>query len=223
MEVSNSIYTNMNTKQPNGVCASCGLPLYRKPSHWAKNLKAFCNKTCRKSSKSRNIAGQRFGKLLVIKFNNVDKWNTAKWECLCDCGKTTVTTGRRLINGTTKSCGCIKYCVGYKSPTWKNGKTKTPNGYVRVRDQLTGKVLGFEHVVVMAQILGRPLYKGESVHHKNGIRDDNRPENLELRASQHGKGQAIEDLIQWAKEILARYDDSSCKRISDEFKNSGDN
>ena len=59
-----------------------------------------------------------------------------------------------------------------------------------------------QHRVVMEEKVGRPLLKHENVHHVNGVRDDNRPENLELWSTSQPYGQRVEDKIVWAVKIL---------------------
>lgn len=88
----------------------------------------------------------------------------------------------------------------------------TQGGYVLVwspdhpNAQANGYVL--EHVKVMTDDLGRPLRRGENVHHANGVRNDNRRENLELWVSMQPTGQRPADLVRYALEILERYGSS---------------
>jgi len=88
----------------------------------------------------------------------------------------------------------------------RQGKWKNKDGYVLIfksehpNSSSSGSIL--QHTFVMSERLGRPLRRGESVHHKNGIRDDNRIENLELWDRSQPSGQRVEDKIAWAKEYL---------------------
>jgi len=77
-----------------------------------------------------------------------------------------------------------------------NGRYYDKNGYVRVR--INGKLVG-EHRVIAEEMLGRPLRPGEVVHHRNGIKDDNRKENLEVQqnrdhARHHARERSVEML-----------------------------
>ena len=136
-------------------------------------------------------------------------------------------TDKRKIRGICNIEDCTKshYGRGYCNmhyTRWRNhgdptinkaitGRKWKQNGYVMLHlpehpnSQKSGTIR--EHVLIMSEYLGRPLRKDETVHHINGIKNDNRIENLELWSKSHPSGQRISDLVTWAREILDEYEE----------------
>lgn len=95
---------------------------------------------------------------------------------------------RRRTTGDTGPAGLVRR-HGIKRVVDKR------SGYAYVYDPRKKNGRTTEHRIVMEQMLGRELLPAENVHHRNGIRDDNRPENLELWVKAQPCGQRVEDLV----------------------------
>jgi len=91
---------------------------------------------------------------------------------------------------------------------WKGGRTYHKKGYVKVRDPehpRASRGYVFEHILVIEAALARFLEPDESVHHRNGVRGDNRLENLELWVIPQPCGIRVSDAVVWAQQILERH------------------
>lgn len=175
-------------------CEHCGTEILRRKGHEREHN--FCSRECywKSDYRSRLVARRNYER-------NPDAKQTR--PCMT-CGIPVT----RYISKGQKRFFCSREC------RWENhrhSKQITASGYVRVfigRGEPGADVSGHiaEHRLVMQRLLGRPLLPDENVHHKNGVRDDNRPENLELWTRSQPHGQRVKDKIQWAREFLALYD-----------------
>ena len=78
-----------------------------------------------------------------------------------------------------------KHARGEKNGRWNGGRMRTSHGYIAVKVPWNHHLrqahgYAYAHQIVAEKKLGRRLKSNETVHHKNGVRDDNRPSNIEV-------------------------------------------
>ena len=120
-----------------------------------------------------------------------------------------------FVDGCADVAISVGLCSKHYQASRRNGNPlitqRAPNGSGHVCKTNGYKIIGVngkqikEHRLVMERHLGRKLEKHENVHHLNGIRDDNRIENLELWTTWQPAGQRVADKLAWAREFITLY------------------
>jgi len=180
-----------------GECKKCSIE---------KQKRRYREKNPEKRKHGRNATlniGERYASLSVIKRVENSKRNKAQWLCKCDCGNNRICETSPVLAGKIKSCGCVN---GTKKPK-ANGYYRRGYKFLKMREHPNADSWGFvaEHVKVMSDTLGRKIRKHEVIHHKNGIKTDNRIENLELWTVLHPRGQRVSDMIEFCKKYIGEY------------------
>lgn len=152
------------------------------------------------------------------KIGEIFKVNYVKfiWQACSGCGKE---RGVKIVKGKpiySRCCKCSNISTGVgrqydKCIGWKGGRLKNAMGYIQILlkrndffyPMVTKMGYVLEHRLVMAKSLGRCLHMWELVHHENGIKDDNRIENLQLVSiDKHNQMTILENRInQLAAEV----------------------
>lgn len=133
--------------------------------------------------------------------------------CEPECPRPAVSKGvcyghyqRAYYGQTAGEVGPIRRGGGGTTQGWGKWRTNEKGYVYRSRtDEGGARRYQLQHRHVMEEHLGRPLQGAENVHHLNGVRDDNRIENLELWEVSQLAGQRVSDKIDEAHRVIALY------------------
>lgn len=189
--VSRSIEAQVKNGTTTGKCHSCGAKKPRK-------------------KRVRSTGIYKFSTGSIVYLGSVDPNNKSRF--LVECGMCHATRYVQISKHMLEhSTGYCRHCAeiaknkgGKNHPGWKGGVLTDKDGYVCISSTLLSEDdlrivepminnAGYirEHRLVVARSMGRPLSSSEIVHHINGIKDDNRLENLSLKnRSSHSQSHA---------------------------------
>ncbi len=182
------------------TCLHCGKEFYRHPSDIKRGSVKYCSRPCanayikergRPDKKVASKVCKNCGKDFTIPECWLKKFKNAGQYCSRECWHET-----QRANGGTHG--------GRKRAGWGQGAGvfTDSHGYVHEYDPQRQRYVR-QHRLVMERMLGRPLEKWESVHHKNSKRAENGPENLELVIGSHFSGKRLRDVYARDLERLA--------------------
>ncbi len=194
------------------ICHTCGISFKNFPSNIRKNKNTYCSRKCHYEKRSENNKTNCIS--CKIDLDPLRKGFYKDYCKNCYNKDLFLKNSSKQIKENERSLRDYRKKKGYAldTPMLKN---KNGSGYIS-RDgykyyqridhpnaDKCGKVA--EHTLVMTEYLGRSLIKGENIHHKNGIRNDNRIDNLELWHNKHPPGQRVKDKIKFYKDFLEQY------------------
>ena len=197
-------------KKRERICEQCGKRFVQSKSNASKNRVAqFCSYECRGMARRNRVSVkcQQCGKSFERAVWQDGRAKFCSYDCHDAFRRTTITKvcrgcgtqfERTGFDEIVKASFCTDQC---RSEYMAKGKLDQ-NGYRTI--MVDGQRV-FEHRHIMEVHLGRALVGEENVHHKNGVRDDNRIENLELWSTMQPYGQRVEDKIAWMIEFLDQY------------------